>query len=213
MTAPSSLPPSGPSPSPDAPADLTPYIAGMALLTDTLIVILTASIMEAVAWGTHRYVMHGAGWGWHRSHHEPREGAFELNDLYAVVFALLSMLLIYAGSRGWWPGIPLGLGMTLYGLLYFVVHDGLVHQRWPFRHTPRNAYLRRLVQAHKMHHAVEGREGCVSFGFIYAPPIRRLKAELQASRAARLRAPQAADEGRSNSLAREAGRAPISPEA
>lgn len=181
------------------------------MLLDAAIVFLTAAGMEAVAWGSHKYLMHGPGWGWHRSHHEPREGAFELNDLYAVVFALGSMALIYAGTMGAWPGIPLGIGMALYGLMYFVVHDGLVHQRWPFRHTPRNPYLRRLVQAHKMHHAVEGREGCVSFGFLYAPSIRRLKSALQDSQQARLRVPQAA--GRRNSPVRDAVRAPVSPDA
>ena len=37
--------------------------------------------------------------------------------------------------------------MTTYGFLYFFVHDGLVHNRWPWRMMPRGAYLRRLVQA------------------------------------------------------------------
>ena len=44
--------------------------------------------------------MHGFGWGWHRSHHEPRTGWFEKNDLYAVVFAGVAIALIYAGTRG-----------------------------------------------------------------------------------------------------------------
>jgi beta-carotene 3-hydroxylase len=30
--------------------------------------------------------------------------------------------------------------MTLYGALYFMVHDGLVHQRWPFRYIPRRGF-------------------------------------------------------------------------
>ena len=34
----------------------------------------TILLMECVAWATHKYVMHGWGWGWHRSHHEPRRG-------------------------------------------------------------------------------------------------------------------------------------------
>ncbi len=66
--------------------------------------------------------------------------------------------------------------MTVYGLLYFLVHDGLVHQRWPFHWIPRRGYLKRLYVAHRLHHAVRGREGCVSFGFIYA----RKPADLQA---------------------------------
>ena len=39
--------------------------------------------MEGVAWFTHKYVMHGFLWVWHRSHHTPRTGMFELNDLFA----------------------------------------------------------------------------------------------------------------------------------
>ena len=139
----------------------------------------TVVAMEAIAFAVHKYVMHGWGWGWHRSHHEPTEGAFETNDLYGLAFAGLALALIVLApaERGWLYWI--GLGMTAYGLLYFVVHDGLVHQRWPFRLVPRNGYLKRLVQAHRLHHAVEGREGGVSFGFLYAPPVRRLKQRLR----------------------------------
>ena len=72
-------------------------------------------------------------------------------------------------------------GITAYGALYALVHDGLVHQRWPFRHIPHKGYVKRLVQAHRMHHAVEGREGCVSFGFLYAPPVDKLSEELRAA--------------------------------
>ena len=35
-----------------------------------------------------------------------------------------------------------------------------------------------IVQAHRLHHAVETKQGTVSFGFLYAPPADALKAEL-----------------------------------
>jgi beta-carotene 3-hydroxylase len=142
--------------------------------------------MEGVSWVSHKYVMHGWGWGWHRSHHEPRQGWFEKNDLYAVVFASLAIVLIALGTAGRWPLQWIGAGMTLYGFLYFLAHDGLVHRRWPLRYVPRSGYLKRLYQAHRMHHAVEGREGCVSFGFLYAPSVKALKAELQRLHGGRL---------------------------
>lgn len=155
-----------------------------AFLTNAAIVIATVAFMEFVAYAAHRWIMHGFGWGWHRSHHEPHEGAFELNDLYAACFALFAIALFAIGSA-WWPWLFwIALGITIYGALYFVVHDGLVHQRWPFRHRPRHPYLKRLVQAHRLHHAVEGKEGCVSFGFLYAPPVKDLRASLKARRAA-----------------------------
>jgi len=142
--------------------------------------------MEAFAWATHRWVMHGWGWVWHRSHHEPRAGWFEKNDLFAVVFAAPAVALFWLGAQ---PGLRwvwfAGLGVSLYGLMYAFVHDGLVHQRWPFRWVPKRGYLRRLVLAHKLHHAVATRHDAVSFGFLWAPDPQALKARLRASKAAR----------------------------
>ncbi|WP_245514901.1 sterol desaturase family protein [Jiella endophytica] len=136
-------------------------------------------LMEGVAWAAHKYIMHGFGWGWHRSHHEETEGVFEKNDLYAVVFSVLAIALFVVGSNGHPVVFAVAVGITLYGVFYFVVHDGLVHQRWPFRAIPHRGYAKRLVQAHRLHHAVEGKEGCVSFGFLYAPPVEKLSAELR----------------------------------
>lgn len=150
------------------------------LVLNALVVAATVVAMEGLAWLTHRYVMHGPlGWGWHRSHHEDTDGPFERNDLYAVVFTVLAGALIAVGIAGVWPLRQVGLGLMVYGILYFAVHDGMVHQRWPFRYVPRRGYLKRLVQAHRLHHAVDGRDGCVSFGFLYAPPARVLKERLK----------------------------------
>ena len=151
----------------------------MNVLANLGIVVLTVAAMEAVAHLSHKYIMHGWGWGWHESHHTQHDDAFERNDLYAVVFAIPSMLLIYLGFEYDNPILWVGAGMTAYGFLYFFVHDGLVHNRWPWRVMPRGEYMTRLVQAHRMHHAVHGREGCVSFGFLQAPDIQKLKEELR----------------------------------
>ena len=145
------------------------------------IVLATMAGMEVVAWAVHKYVMHDWGWGWHRSHHEPREGMLEKNDLYGLVFAGISLACFSILASLWPPLYWVGAGMAAYGLVYFLVHDGLVHGRLGFRRTPRSAYLKRLVQAHRLHHAVRGREGAVSFGFLYAPPLARLRAALKAS--------------------------------
>ncbi|HYW16639.1 MAG TPA: sterol desaturase family protein [Allosphingosinicella sp.] len=143
------------------------------------IVLGTVAAMELMAWAVHRHVMHGWGWRWHRSHHEPREGWFETNDLYALVFAAIS-LLFFTLLAGLWPPLWwVGVGTVVYGLLYALLHDGLVHRRLGFDLTPRSGYLKRLVQAHRLHHAVKGREGAVSFGFLYAPPVRRLRRRLR----------------------------------
>jgi beta-carotene 3-hydroxylase len=152
------------------------------MLAGFLILVLTVVAMELVAAAVHKHVMHGWGWGWHRSHHEPRNGLFEKNDLYALVFAGISLGLFVIGggpaSPLWW----VGAGTAAYGLLYGLLHDGLVHRRLPIGRTPRSAYLKRLVQAHRLHHAVHSREGAVSFGFLYAPPVTRLVATLRKAR-------------------------------
>ena len=49
---------------------------------------------------------------------------------------------------------------------------------------PRGGYAKRLVQAHWLHHACVGREGGVSFGFVFARDPAVLKRELAAQRAA-----------------------------
>ncbi|MDU4840096.1 MAG: sterol desaturase family protein [Leclercia adecarboxylata] len=157
----------------------------MLALYNTAFVLLTVAAMELIAALAHKYIMHGWGWGWHESHHEPRTSWFEVNDLYAVVFAVLAIVLIALGTWGIWPLQWIGAGMTLYGALYFMVHDGLVHQRWPFRYIPRRGYLKRLYLAHRLHHAVRGKEDCVSFGFLYAPPIEKLQATLRQRKARR----------------------------
>lgn len=150
------------------------------MLVNALVFLTTLIGMEGFAYVAHKHVMHGWGWGWHRSHHEPRTGWFEKNDLFAVVFASFAIVLIALGNQGIHPLEWIGAGMTAYGFLYFLAHDGLVHKRWPMRYVPRNGYLKRLYQAHLMHHAVAGREGCVSFGFLYAPSISTLRSRLRA---------------------------------
>jgi len=168
----------------DAPAS-GPYPATMAvgLPLGLSIVIATVIGMEALAWAVHRHVMHGWGWRWHRSHHEPRHCLFEKNDLYALVFAGISLLFFTLLARLWAPFWWVGAAMLVYGFLYTILHDGLVHGRLGFRAKPGNAYLKRLVQAHRLHHAVRDREGAVSFGFLYAPPVRNLRHQLRRQKA------------------------------
>jgi beta-carotene 3-hydroxylase len=149
------------------------------------IVTLTVVGMEVVALCLHKYVMHGWGWGWHQSHHAPRHGLFEKNDLYAFLFAGLSLLCFTLLAALWSPAWWAGLGTVIYGLLYTLLHDGLVHRRLPFLGAPKSGYLKRLVQAHRLHHAVRERRGAVSFGFLYAPPVKRLRQQLRQRQAGR----------------------------
>ncbi len=155
----------------------------MTVLINLSIVIASVIGMELFAWAVHKYIMHGPGWGWHESHHTDSNGIFEKNDLYGVVFSFIAAGFFVVGSLRYNWLWNVGLGLTLYGALYAVVHDGLVHRRLPFPRKTRGTYLKRLVQAHRLHHAAHTKTGCVSFGFIWAEDVRKLKAQLKVNMA------------------------------
>jgi beta-carotene 3-hydroxylase len=169
------------------------YIAAMNPAIGILLFLATVAAMEGVAYAAHRWVMHGPGWFLHASHHRPRHGAFEWNDLYAAIFAVPSIALLYMGVRlGMWPGYAwIGAGIAAYGAIYFGFHDVIVHRRIGHRYVPRSRYMKRIVQAHRLHHAVETRRGTVSFGFLWAPRPEALKAELNRRGNAGVRDPAA----------------------
>jgi beta-carotene 3-hydroxylase len=168
---------------------------GMSLVSGLLLLLATVIGMELFAYVAHRWVMHGPGWFLHASHHRARHGNFEANDWYAVIFAVPSFVLLLGGVQlGWWPGYAwVGAGIAAYGAIYFGFHDIVVHKRIGHRYVPRSAYMKRSVQAHRLHHVVETKEGTVSFGFLWAPKPEALKAELKRRGREGLREPTAAD--------------------
>lgn len=166
----------------------------MSILLGLFLFALTIAAMEGVAYAAHRWVMHGPGWFLHASHHRSRTGPFEYNDLYAAIFAIPSIILLFgAVQRGWWWGCTwIGAGIAAYGAIYFGFHDWIVHQRLPGRFVARSTYMKRIVQAHRLHHVVEGKHGTVSFGFLVAPKPEVLKAELAKRDKVELREPRSA---------------------
>lgn len=162
-------------------------------LIGLLLFLLTIAAMEGVAYSAHRWVMHGPGWFLHRSHHRERHGPFEANDLYALIFAIPSILLIHGGVNLAWGSwaIWVGAGIAAYGAIYFGFHDVIVHRRLSHSYRPKSTYMKRIIQAHRLHHATETKHGSVSFGFIWAPRPERLKAKLAEGGKAGLRAPSA----------------------
>ena len=165
----------------------------MSLVTGILTLGVTVLIMEAVAYASHRWIMHGPGWFLHKSHHRERTGRFELNDLYALIFATPSIVLLLGGVElGWGDWATwVGAGIAAYGAIYFGFHDVVVHQRIAHRYVARSAYMKRIVQAHRLHHATAGRHGSVSFGFLWAPAAAKLKQQLARNDEALIRAPRA----------------------
>jgi beta-carotene 3-hydroxylase len=50
--------------------------------------------------------------------------------------------------------------------------------------------MKRIISAHRLHHATESKQGSGSFGFLWAPEPEVLKRQLQQSEQAVVRAPR-----------------------
>ncbi|WP_164111756.1 MULTISPECIES: sterol desaturase family protein [Sphingobacterium] len=136
-----------------------------------LITLATFTLMEGATWLIHKYVMHGFLWFLHRDHHDhSTEGPLEKNDYFFVIFALPTIALLYVGTM---DGISylfyIGLGIMLYGMAYFFVHDIFIHQRLQYFTRTRNPYFLALRRAHKQHHRHTGKYHGECFGFLYVP--------------------------------------------
>lgn len=136
------------------------------------IVVLTAVSMEFVAWATHKYVMHGLLWSLHSDHHrKDHYGFLERNDAFFLVFAIPSMVLFVVGSlKGLHtPYLWVGLGILIYGILYFIVHEIFIHQRIKWLRKTSNPYFLAIRKAHKVHHKHLGKEDGECFGMLVVP--------------------------------------------
>lgn len=116
-------------------------------------------VMEPLTYAAHRWVMHGIGERLHRSHHRPGSSGWEANDLYPVMFAAVVMIGLAVGfnAPGWEVLVPLGVGVTLYGIAYGIVHDVYIHRRLPGGRRPRSRpTLEHFAEAHRIHHLYNG---------------------------------------------------------
>ena len=74
------------------------------------------------------------------------------------------------------PGIPgglcfgAGLGITLFGIMYMFVHDGLVHRRFPVGPLAQMPYMKRIAVAHQIHHS-EKYQGA-PWGMFLGPQVK-----------------------------------------
>lgn len=135
-----------------------------------LIFVGTFSIMEFMAWFTHKYIMHGFLWNLHSDHHKKdHDSWFERNDAFFIFYAIISMTLFYFGANGIWYAYPLGFGILAYGVAYFVVHDIFIHQRFKIFRNAGNRYAKGVRRAHKMHHKHLGKEDSECFGMLVVP--------------------------------------------
>jgi beta-carotene 3-hydroxylase len=146
------------------------------MILNALITVLTVLTMEFVAWFAHKYIMHGFGWNWHEDHHKPhfeKEGFFEKNDLFFLVFAIPSMASFFIGGfiDGYSRFIYIGIGILIYGIIYFLIHDVYIHRRFSWFTQLDNKYSRAILRAHGAHHAKTTKQDCESFGLLIVNPL------------------------------------------
>jgi beta-carotene 3-hydroxylase len=145
-------------------------------MTIFIVACLTFILMECASWLIHKYLLHGALWFLHRSHHTPRHGWFEINDLVGIVYAVAAAICIMVGiETAQYALAGVGFGITAYGIFYFLLHDVIIHRRIKFKYEFKNNYIKRLIRAHKIHHKTQDKHGSQAFGFLYAAPKYKVK--------------------------------------
>ncbi|MFO7796444.1 MAG: sterol desaturase family protein [Promethearchaeati archaeon] len=141
-----------------------------AIITSISLVVFFSVFMEGFAWFLHRFVMHKWGWYLHEDHHRYTKGKFQKNDSFALFFSILSFLFIVSGFMFYDVLLWIGVGVTLYGMGYFIFHDVLFHKRIRNHYRPKNRYMKRIFNAHSFHHQTTNRKGSdgYSYGFLYS---------------------------------------------
>lgn len=131
--------------------------------------ILSFAVMEIFSYAVHRWLFHGVLWRIHQTHHEASKLPFELNDVFSIIFALTSIGLMVFAERPLLDSVsfPIGLGIAVYGFVYFITHDFFTHRRFlPFKST--NKILLTIRAAHQRHHQTAEKIGIEPFGlFIF----------------------------------------------
>ena len=137
-----------------------------------VLVFITFIGMEGVAWLAHKYLMHGLLWNLHEDHHKKDPTSFlEKNDYFFVIFAIPGIVCLALGlyCQPLHYMLFVGVGITIYGVAYFFVHDVFIHQRLKFLRNSDNFYFRAIRRAHKMHHKHLGKEDGECFGMLFVP--------------------------------------------
>lgn len=140
------------------------------MIINALIVLATFCFMEFVAWFAHKYVMHGFLWYLHKDHHQVEPGFFEKNDAFFLIFAIPSAYCYMTGlMNGGDFRLYIGIGISVYGLAYFLVHDIIIHQRFKLFTRSTNRYVKAIRRAHKIHHKHLGKHQGENFGMLIVP--------------------------------------------
>ncbi|WP_306550317.1 sterol desaturase family protein [Daejeonella sp.] len=139
----------------------------MQIILPIAIILGTLAGMESFSWFIHKYLFHGPLWFIHRSHHQQRSGWFEFNDIFSVLFAIISVYLMWMGRIDLDIKFWIGVGITVYGIIYFIFHDWFIHNRFQSFKTD-NSYLLGIRRAHKIHHKSTEKSPAEEFGLLLA---------------------------------------------
>jgi len=142
------------------------------MIVSILIVMATFLLMEGITWCTHKYVMHGFLWFLHKDHHnKDHDHAMERNDAFFLIFGVPGFSLCLFGAQAGIqaPFLWIGIGVSLYGLCYLIVHDLFIHQRLKIFRDTDNPYFLGLRRAHKIHHKHLDKEDGECFGMLWVP--------------------------------------------
>ena len=125
-------------------------------------------IMEIIAWSAHKYLMHGPLWQVHRDHHQPTGKIFQKNDWFFLIFAIPSWQCIMLGFIfGSVLSIGIGFGIALYGIMYFLFHEVLIHRRFNWFDNAKGKYFDAIKKAHRVHHEKIDKEEGKCFGLLF----------------------------------------------
>lgn len=150
-------------------------------MANILLLILSFFLMEFVAWWSRKYVMHGLLWKWHADDHRKditdklpqrtENKHFEKNDLFFIVFALPAIILLITGvliTSSYL--IYIGIGISLYGLCYFIIHDIIIHQRISiFKNASHIFFIKPMIKAHLAHHKPKNKKDFDNYGLLIFP--------------------------------------------
>lgn len=145
--------------------------------------------MEIFSYFVHRFLFHGILWRIHETHHVARAPRFELNDIFSLLFGLVSIFLMVFAEKPLLDSnaFPVGLGIAVYGLVYFIVHDFFTHRRFlPFR--SKNKIFLIVRAAHQRHHQTAAKSGSEPYGlfvFNYAKFAGKIAGRQKKSAAAK----------------------------
>jgi len=144
----------------------------MKLIYHFFLVIAAFLSMEGIAWFSHKYIMHGLLWILHKDHHQKNpKRAWEWNDAFVVMFAIPAWLFIMYGMMDNYDyKFYIGIGVTMYGLAYFLVHEIIIHRRFFKGASSTNVYVTAMRKAHKVHHSYIEKHPGDNFGFVLFIP-------------------------------------------